>query len=123
MAADTAADADDAAFQVGPFLDQAAIADQAVVDPGILNQRSRQVAHTRVDDPLHTGKVKGRLVAGQGHVGLVVRFDRTEIVPVAIEDVDAEMVLLQTAGNTPRTRSTAVGWAWSISCRARWLNR
>ena len=78
-------------------LDHAAVADQAPLHGGPAQAQRRQVAHARVDHTIGTVEVKRRIVAGQGQVGLVVRLDRAQVLPVAVEQVGLHPMRLDAA--------------------------
>src|SRR5262249_24553404 len=92
VAAEVAADADDAPLQAGAGPYHATVTDQAVLQVGRTDARSRQVTHARVDDAVRGVEVERRRVTHQGEVGLEVGFDRSQVFPVVIKQVGLETV-------------------------------
>src|SRR5262249_59643109 len=76
----------------GTRVNDAAVADQALVQGGPIEQRRRQIAHARIDDAFLTVKVEGRLVACEGQAGLVIRLDSADVLPVAVEQMSLDVV-------------------------------
>ena len=71
------------------------------------------------DDALALVEVERRIVAGQRQAGGVVRLDRAQVLPVAVEQVGLQTPIRQRAAEkTSMTRSCAGGCSASMSQRA-----
>src|SRR5439155_191012 len=98
VAADAAAQTDDTVGYLCACLNDTSVADQALFQPGAINAGSGQEAHTGINDPFLTVKVKRRMVAGQSQIRFMISLDGSQVLPIAIEEMGMNAVGTDAAG-------------------------
>src|SRR5262249_45007322 len=87
VASNLGANTDDAAGDRGARADDTAVGHQALIQAGGVYAAGGQVAHAGVNDAFGGVEVERRMVAAQSEVGLVVRLDGADVLPVAVEQI------------------------------------
>ena len=74
------------------FTDPATIGNQTLLDRRILHRRGRQELGSRVDRRVGRRQMKRRIVARQTQTRFIVRLDRADVLPVAVEQMHLDSV-------------------------------